>query len=45
MVKVELPRADWESVIIVMKYYHEMYGGYIKPIIKEIEDQVYSQEY
>jgi hypothetical protein len=44
MVKVEMPRASWDAVIAsleVMKAEGYILGG----LIKEIEDQVYSQEY
>jgi hypothetical protein len=44
MVKVKLPMASWEDVIYMLE---DLAGqGYlVKPLLKEICDQVYSQEY
>jgi hypothetical protein len=43
MVKVELPRADWELVLFILR---ESQFPYIQnSLIKDIDDQVYSQEY
>lgn len=42
MVKVEMPRADWEillAILLVTDYAN------VEPLIKEISNQVYSQEY
>lgn len=45
MVKVEMPRASWDEVIMVMNYMYETWGWNTFATAKEIEDQVYSQEY
>lgn len=46
MVKVELPRASWELVIEILTQHYQVNQGYvIKPLLEEVMDQVYSQEY
>jgi len=48
MVKVELPRGDWETILLIIeslqitKQYHK---GVLMALHKEISSQVYSQEY
>jgi hypothetical protein len=44
MVKVEMPRAQWDSVLYLINF-AESYGLVVGSLYKEIEDQVYSQEY
>jgi hypothetical protein len=44
MPKVKLPMGSWEEIIYILE---DLAGqGYlVKPLLKEIQDQVYSQEY
>jgi hypothetical protein len=44
MVKVELPRASWDVVLLLINF-AETYGKNGYNLYKEIETQVYSQEY
>lgn len=44
MVKVEMPRADWEYVMYLLESTVD-YGLLSGPILKDISNQVYSQEY
>ena len=44
MVKVEMPRGQWDAVLILLEEL-ETQGYYVKSLIKEISTQVYSQEY
>lgn len=44
MVKVEMPRASWDMVLMLIN--EESKRGYmVDALYKEISDQVYSQEY
>ena len=46
MVKVEMPRADWDSVIMALTMARDYeIVAYIDNIIDDIDNQVYSQEY
>ena len=50
MVKVEMPRASWESVMVLLKERAEIDwprepNSFIMALVKEIDEQVYSQEY
>lgn len=47
MVKVEMPRGSWEIVLMLIEdHIINGSGGYLsKQLLKEIENQVYSQEY
>lgn len=42
MPTVKLPRASWDNVIMLLEYWDT---PFISALRKEIEDQVYSQEY
>jgi hypothetical protein len=46
MPKVNMPRADWDTVVMVMTMAQD-YGiaAYIDNIIKDIDNQVSKQEY
>lgn len=43
MPKVELPTADWDSVIYVLEEARKQ-GYLVGPVLRDIQDQVYSQE-
>lgn len=43
MVKVEMPRGQWELLIMLLEQNSQ--GYLVSPLINEISDQVYSQEY
>lgn len=43
MVKVEMPRGSWESVLAMLDLFRDSPAAVI--LYNEIEDQVYSQEY
>ncbi len=44
MVTVKMPRAQWDTVLMLIN--EESKRGYlVDALYKEIEDQVYSQEY
>ena len=47
MPKVEMPRASWDSLLIMLEYVdqHHINWTMVQIMRKEIEDQVYSQEY
>lgn len=46
MVKVEMPRADWETIIMVLTMAQERrLVAYIDPIINDIDNQIAEQEY
>lgn len=45
MPTVKMPRADWESVIMSLEIMRDTHGWLLDSLIKEISDQVYSQEY
>jgi len=46
MVTVKMPRADWELNLAMLEEYYRIYQGIgVQHLIKEIESQVYSQEY
>lgn len=46
MVKVEMPRGSWETVIIILEEWEaQTRSQFVRALRKEIETQVYSQEY
>jgi len=46
MPKVKLPRGEWESILVTLELAQQHnIVAYLDPLIKEIEDQVYAQEY
>jgi hypothetical protein len=47
MVKVKMPRAEWEMLLMILDDYQaRVYSApLINSLHKEISDQVYSQEY
>ncbi len=45
MPKVNLPRASWDAVMLCLEKMDEWHLWITEPLRKEIEDQVYSQEY
>jgi len=44
MVTVKLPRAEWDLVLLLIEEAKQT-GWIVSSLHKEIEDQVYSQEY
>lgn len=45
MVKVEMPRADWEILLMILKRDYLHNGSLTGAMINDIQNQVYSQEY
>jgi hypothetical protein len=45
MVKVEMPRADWDATIMVLQYMRDTHGWLLDSLINDIEGQVDGQEY
>ena len=43
MPTVKMPRADWELLVMLLEQNSQ--GYLVGPLVKDIEDQVYSQEY
>lgn len=44
VVTVRLPRADWETIVMVLEDMRAQ-GWYVAPLISELSSQVGSQEY
>lgn len=45
MVKVEMPRADWDATLMTLKYMRDTQGWLLDNLINDIETQVDGQEY
>lgn len=45
MPTVKMHRADWDSVIMSLEIMRNTHGWLLDSLIKDISDQVYSQEY
>lgn len=44
MPKVNLPRASWEQILLILEDYRQQ-GYLVSALVEELSEQVYSQEY